>query len=323
MCSRNIIIQKESEIIKSNNKALDLLKTGNFDEACEIFLQVLKENYSNTIAESGVKCSKYWISRINKINQKEKFFDKGQLLFEEWKKFEKFISSIKNIQKKVSGSIMFYIFSTALDFFKKDLKKNKILDIQTSFMIALSYKKIGDFNNAIKYFEEVLSVENFNSNTLAQLADCYALIDQDKKAKLIFREAFFIDPSSIDLLLLDSNIITYLISKILEMNIAQKEIAYWIPILGRILGVFNVFRELLPVEISKIRREIFYLEKNFINDIKKDYCLKTKLLNLYFWLFDYLMLKPDKKEPGEILEKIETIQANIYTIFIDNLNKSK
>jgi hypothetical protein len=38
-----------------------------------------------------------------------------------------------------------------------------------------------------------LIYEPDNSNLMSQIADCYALLDDEKKAKLLFREAFFID----------------------------------------------------------------------------------------------------------------------------------
>ena len=312
----DIKIENENNIIKSTSRSLDLLRYGKFDEALNSFYLILKSNYSNYIAESGIKCCKYWLSRINKINQIDENYEKGKTLFKEWKKFENFTKSIKNIHKKVITNTMFFIFNTALDAFKKDLRKNRLLDFETSFIIALSYKKIGDFKNAIKYFEESFSIQNDNSNIIAQLADCYALIDQEKKAKLLFREAFFLEPSSIELDLLDSNIITYIITKMIESNISKKELNYWLPIYGRILNIFNIYRELIPTEILKLNREISYIEKNFKNQIEKDNCLKTKLLNCYFWLYDNN--KNNKNDLTLIEEKIRNISEKIYIIFKNN-----
>ncbi|MCK4797218.1 MAG: hypothetical protein KAT05_07535 [Spirochaetes bacterium] len=317
MNSKNDISPNDSEIIKSVNRSLELLKIGQFEEALKDFSIILKKHYSNSIAESGIKCCKYWISRLNKIIQINDNYEKGKKLFEEWKKFETFIHSIRNIQSKVISNIMFFVFNKALEAFKKDIRENRILDFQTSFMIALSYKKIGDFENAIKYFEETLSIENNNSNVIAQLADCYALIDQDKNAKILFREAFFIDPSSIEFELLDSNIITYLVSKILEMNISRKEINHWIPVYGRILGILMISRELIPIEVGKLRKEIFYLEKNLQDELVKDNIIKARLINCYLWLYDYIKLKKNHKEElGEIDYKIKNISKEIYDIFM-------
>ena len=321
MSSKEKTKTNDTEVIKQTNKSLELIKNGRFEEALESFSLILKNNYSNSAAESGIKCCKYWIPRNNKFRKLNDNYEKGKLIFNEWKKFEKFSKSLKNIHSKVISNVMFYIFNSALEAFKKEIRENRILDFETYYIIALSYKKIGDFKNAIKYFEETLNIENDNSNIIAQLADCYALIDEEKKAKLLFREAFFIDPSSIDLELLDSNIITYITAKILELNYSKKEVQYWIPIFGRVLNILNVFRELIPVEISKIKREISYIENNYKNQIDKDNCIKTKLINSYLWLIDYLKINnQDKNEIDEIENKLRSISETIYQL-LKNDNK--
>ena len=48
---------------------------------------------------------------------------------------------------------------------------------------------------------------------LAELADCYSLCGEDKFGKVLYREAFFADPDSIDLDFLDSELIKCLIEK--------------------------------------------------------------------------------------------------------------
>ncbi len=312
----DIKIEDDNELIKSINRSLELLRYGKFEEALDSFYFILKSNYLNSTAESAVKCCKYWLARMNKINHINESYEKGKSLFNEWKKFENFTKSIKNIQNKVITNIMFFIFNTALDAFKKDLRKDRLPDFETIFIIALSYKKIGDFKNAIKYFEESIKIQNDSSNIIAQLADCYALIDQEKKAKLLFREAFFLDPSSIELDLLDSNIITYIITKMIESNILKKELVYWLPIYGRILNIFNIFRELIPSEIIKINKEISYIENNYNNQIEKDNCLKTKLLNCYFWIYDN---NKNKNDLVLIENKIKNISEEIYITFKNNI----
>lgn len=311
--SNNIL--NDNEYFKNVNLTLDLLKKGQIEEAQKAFSEILKKNFSNQIADSGIKCCKYWIPRLNKIDQTNDHYEKGKQLFSDWKNFELFMNNIKNFHARVKSSIMFFVFNSALEHFKKDLRENRILDLQTSYMIALSYKKIGDYENAIKYFEEALSIENNNSNVISQLADCYALIDEEKKAKILFREAFFIDPSSIELEDLDSNIITSIISKMLEMRIPTDEMKHWIPVYGRVLEIFNIHRELIPSELNKLKREIFYLEKHFYNDIQNDNYLKAKLLNYYFWLHDYLILINRSDELTELEYKIKFVSEEIYNLF--------
>jgi tetratricopeptide (TPR) repeat protein len=314
-------ISNDSEIIKSINRSLELLKSGNLEDAVLSFETVLKCRYSDLTAESGIKCAKYWIPRMNKFNVMKNGYEKGKALIEEWKKFENFILSLRNIQQKVITQLMYFVYNEALYSFKDDLNENKIIDIETLFLVADSYKKIGDYKNAIKYFEEILSLDKSNSNTMALLADCYALIDETKRAKVIFREAFFIDPSSINLDSLESELIKMIIEKTKEILHNDIDLNYWIPIYGRALNILNIYRELLPIEYGKIKKEIFYLEKKYYEETVKDLFFTARLLNCYFWVYDYNLIKnSDKKELTEIEGKIKEISEDIYSIFVKNQN---
>jgi hypothetical protein len=143
------------------------------------------------------------------------------------------------------------------------------------------------------------------------LADCYALIDEQKKAKVLFREAFFMDPFSIDINLLESEIIQSLINIIEERKINKNELNFWIPVYGRVFGFFNIYRELLPVELGKLRQEIFNLKKDFQE--KKDGMIKAKLLNCLLLLFDDVNFRDtNKNKLADIELEIKEISEEIF-----------
>jgi len=307
-------ISNDSEIIKSVNRSLELLKIGNLQDALFSFEEILKFHYSDLIAESGIKCCKFWIPRIHRFSSVEDGLQKGKLLIEEWNKFEVFIQSIKNIQQKVVNQLMCFIYNEALVSFKKDLINNKIVDIETLFIVAKAYKKMGDYQNSISYFEKIIECDRNNSQVLAELADCYALIDEIKKAKILFREAFFIDPSSIDIKSLESELIQKIIQKTIDNRISKGDLNYWIPVYAKVFNIFNIYRDLLPIEFGKLKQEIFYLEKNF--NLSEDGFYKARLLNCYFWLYDYYQIKKsDYKDLVDIENKIKNISIEIYSIF--------
>ena len=155
-------MKSEVDSIKVMNKSLDLLKNGNFTEALDNFNELLKNHYSDTIVDSGIKCCKYWIPRISKFEFMKDDCQKGKTIIGEWKKFEIFISSLKSMQEKVVSNAMFHIFNLALQSFKKDLLENRLIDLETTYLIAVSYKKIGDYRNSIVYFQEILKNDPHN-----------------------------------------------------------------------------------------------------------------------------------------------------------------
>ncbi|HOJ64108.1 MAG TPA: hypothetical protein PLE45_06775 [Spirochaetota bacterium] len=304
----------DSELIKAASRSLELLKNGTLIEAQNSFEELLKSHFNNDIAESGLKACKYWQTRINKLDSIKENIAKGKFLLNEWKKFENFIEGTR-FNKKVLASIIYFVHKKALDFLKKDLAENRIIDAELIYLTGIANKKIGDYKNAIVCFEKAINIDINNANIIAQLADSYALIDEDEKAKLLFREAFFIEPDIIDIDSLDSNIIHTIISKLYEFHISEKDIKSWIPIYGRVLGLFNVYRELMPVEYGRLKQEIFYLEKEI--NVESDYMnsKRARLINCYLWLYDYFLIKGNsEKELLQIEDNIKSLSQDIYNL---------
>lgn len=313
--------QDEFHQQKTLAKPLDLLRKGNFAKAHELFDELLDIDYSNKTAETGMKCCKYWINRIQKIQKIREDYKRGTEYFEQWEQFVVFTeTTMSDPEKNVISNIMFYIFNQLVIALENEIKKNKIVDLHILFLTGYGYKKIGNFEKAEYYFSQILQNDYYNANAMVQLADCYALIDQDKKSKILFKEAFFISPGSININLLDSNMIQRLILKIIEKGIEHEYLKLWIPVYGRIYSFFNYTRELLPIEQGKIQKEIFQLEGKFNNNSFIDrndieFC-KTRLLNNYFWLYDNYNIKKKKdEERNKLYEKIKFISIDIYEEF--------
>jgi len=247
------IMKNEIDSIKGMNKSLDLLKNGNFTEALNNFSELLKSNYSDSTIDSGIKCCKYWIPRVSKFEFMKDDSFKGKFIIDEWNKFESFISSLKNMQEKVVSNTMFHIFNLALQAFKKDLNENRIIDFETTLLIGITYKKIGDYRSSISYFQDFLMNDSHNSNAMALLADCYALIDEEKKSKILFREAFFNDALGIDINLLESHIINTITAKIEEFKIKKMGL----------LG--DLSKE--PIEKLILTLDVSSIDKEFVDEI--------------------------------------------------------
>ena len=178
------------------------------------------------------------------------------------------------------------------------------------------YKKLGEYENARNFLSESNRLHPGNSTVLAELADCFALCGEDRNAKLLFREAFFINAKKIDLRLLDSELIQCLVRKIEEHGFTGDELLEWIPVYGNIFGVFTIKRQLKTQEISKLQQEIYATE----NELKDPSCnsklLTPRLCNLYFWLIDHYSLNhEDAPRINEILMRIKILDPFIYQLY--------
>jgi hypothetical protein len=155
---------------------------------------------------------------------------------------------------------------------------------------------------------------------LAELADCYSLVNETRAAKVFFREAFFLDCRGVELAYLESPLIQRLVAKLRE-RFSEPEIRDWIPVYGTIYGLFNVKRELRPLELGKLKQAIYQLEKDVEQAAPRAgqqgglraTAPVPRLINHYFWLIDhYLASGEERPKIEEVLERIKALDPVVF-----------
>jgi hypothetical protein len=145
------------------------------------------------------------------------------------------------------------------------------------------------------------------------LADTKALLGEERAAKVLFRDAFFLDPIAIELAGMESEMILGLRDKVKEQGYFGAELAEWIPVWGCIWGVFSVKRELRPVEVGRLKQSILSLENEYRSKSGGVPLVKPRLLNHYFWLIDHCEHNRDTSGlMDETLLKIKFIDPIVY-----------
>ncbi len=178
--------------------------------------------------------------------------------------------------------------------------------------IGRCHKALGDFDKAIVSLEKAMKRDSRSSEIIAELADCYFMVDKIKIAKVLFREAFFIDAQRIDIDLLESDMICKLINELKNKGYSGKELKEWIPVYAVLFGVFSVKRELRPIEYGKLKQTIYTL-KNELQDNEEKKVLVPRLINHYFWLIDHYFCSNEGRETiEEILLNIKLLNVSIY-----------
>jgi hypothetical protein len=107
-----------------------------------------------------------------------------------------------------------------------------------------------------------------------------------------------------------------LAARLREEGIPDDDLPEWIPVYGTLYGVFNVKRELRPLEFGKLKQAIHGLEKE-IESGTRDKAAVPRLLNRYFWLVDHMQASgEDKSRIAEILAKIRSIHPSVYEEYV-------
>ena len=145
------------------------------------------------------------------------------------------------------------------------------------------------------------------------MADCYALCGEEKTSKVLFREAFFINPQDIDISMLESELFCRLFAEVVKTGKTGAVAVEWFPVEGVLLGVLNVKRELRALEAGKLKQSIYALETELKNTGVEPLIIIPRLINNYFWLIDhYTTVHEDRSKINEILLKIKLLNADVY-----------
>ncbi|MCL2480863.1 MAG: hypothetical protein FWF38_04035 [Spirochaetaceae bacterium] len=296
--------------------ARDKLKSGDFEKAKIEIDKAFSIDFNEKLVINGLKFVNFWIERKMRFQTVEGHYERGCYLFRQWKAFVTFSGKFDITDDELTiYAIKYWVFNQALYHFNQ-LLENGADDLEILAKIGLCYKNLGDYCHALEYLETVMKSKTEDAEIMAEVADCYAFINEVKASKIFFREAFFIDPQSIDIHSLESLLIKKLIGRVKSLGFDDKLLNEWIPIYGVLYGVFNVKRELKVLELGKLKQAISTLEHQFEEGVENREITIPRLLNRYFWLIDYYISTNDSKDRIEdVLRKINKINPSVYELY--------
>jgi tetratricopeptide (TPR) repeat protein len=300
------------------NRANRLLEEGSFAEAIRLFENIAGENAEFPGVPDGMRAARFWIGRTNKLRRYSNPYEKAKLLLREWRDFERYM--VRNSVKhgRSTAAIQKHIFGDIIESFAKAYNEGVVPDTAILIQIGDCFKKLGNFERAIDVYEYARSFNDEDPALLSKLGDCYFSIDETSKAKVLFREAFFIDPGLIELDCIESPFIHMLYERTFQQIKDPETSIYWLPVIAEISRAFNVKREPKKGEIDDLRRDIKKLEAEYSTNKKRRIYIKPKLINHYFWFIDSLkILGGSKKEIEEALQRINEIDPEIFFRYME------
>jgi tetratricopeptide (TPR) repeat protein len=310
-----------SVCISQNNNSLieseitDCFNNGKFDEAYKFFEGILQDNTESDMVLLGMQTAARWSEYKRELEKITDYLDKGNYLLQKWDVYCSYFRKIHNF-KIMYYALKSWVFKQALEYFKQFSQIYSGDDFEILVLNARCYKALENYNSALNFFEKAYSKDASNADIIAQMADCYALNNKTRLAKVFFREAFFINAGTINLTKLESEFMKRLIKKTAEEK-NDDEIAEWIPVYGKIFGIFNIKRELKPVELGKLKQATYNLENA---DLQSNRHLKPRLLNHYFWLIDHYLSDRNndfsKTKVQDIMLKMQDLDIHIYNEFV-------
>lgn len=293
--------------------AYALIGEGKLREAQAMLEDALTNDLENHDLVFAASCCSFWRDTIEGLPDLDAF-EQGESLVNHWKRFRLRVDREEEPLEQTVYAFRRKVFSTALEQYGKDLDKaDNLIHAEICRKIGYCYKQLGNFETALGYLQEAYSTVEGRADIIAEMADCYDLCGENKLAKVIFREAFFIAPEKTELDFLDSPLINELIERVREKGYGGMELQEWLPVYGTLLGLLNVRRTLKSQEVIRLKQDI-YAKENELKDPANNAALITpRLLNMYFWLIDYYDLSHDSgARIHEVLLKIKILDRDIY-----------
>lgn len=299
-------------------EALDFLEAGDPVQAQQIISNLFVQELGCQELTYTNRCCTFWIDTIKHLQEIQDPFEQGQKLLDEWKSFRSFLSREEFVYEPALTSVQIGFFGSALNFFTKLFdEKDPYRRAEIFRNAGICYKKLGNFDDAKNCLSEANKIYPNIASVLAELADCYCLCGEERYGKVVFREAFYLDPDKIDLDNLDSEMIKCLIEKTAEKGYSGKVLQYWIPVYGVLTGIFNVRRVLSSQMVCRLKQNIYALENEYKDPSCNADIIVPRLLNSYFWLVDHFVnTKENVAKINEILLKIKILDSNVYDMYV-------
>ncbi|MCR5723948.1 MAG: tetratricopeptide repeat protein [Treponema sp.] len=298
------------------SKAYSFLEQGDISQAKRVLTDVLEYDLDNQEVSFALWCCSFWAGYIRILPNMD-VFERGEALLTQWKAFLQALTRQKPVDRTLFA-LQKGIFSLALESFTSLINEQfPMKQAELRCKIALCYKKLGKYETALETLKDRNILAEQSAQILAEMADCYALCGEEKKAKVLFREAFFIDAQKVDLALLDSELICCLIRQVQKKGYTGAALQEWIPVYGVLYGIFNVKRELRSHEVGQLKQDIYARENELRDPACNASTLTPKLINVYFWLIDhYVRTENSGEKINEILLRIKILDRNIYDLYV-------
>ena len=310
------LIQRAYETLKVFD-ADDSEIAGVLRNAAALLDEALKIDFDNGEIKHALKSVDWWTVNLSRLDEIRNPYEKGDFILSRLRQYYSFLDTlpVADDYDMCQYAVRRFVFSAALRCFR-DLLGDGVNrhDPGLLLLVGRCYKGVGVYDEALRYIEQAIRFRRDDGETLAELADVNALLGETENAKTLFREAFFQNPEKVELRMMESEMILRLRDKLVkEKGYRDGELCEWLPVYGKLWGVFSVIRELKPIEVGRLKQSIFAMETECRGNPGRAAALKPKLINRYFWLIDYY--DSNKEDPylrEEVLLKIKVTDPEIF-----------
>ena len=247
----------------------------------------------------------------------------------QWDIYEKYAVEKEIISSESYKSAMKFIFFKASENYRAAFQNQEDTANNFSLLINLGdcFLRLEEYKYTIDTLEYAKTSYQTNARLLSLLAEAYYQLGDTTKSLLFFKEAFFIDPTQIDLSLINAEPITKTIEIIKNHKKEIKDIREWIPVYATVADFWFVKKKINKYQISAIEKEAYNLEVSFQKMNKEqieDENVLPRMINKYLWILDYYEFQDyNFKTLSQVRERLISLEPSLFMEFFKNASKRK
>jgi tetratricopeptide (TPR) repeat protein len=307
-----------SPIDDALENTLKAFRSGDFSGAETEAERALSLDFEHPGVQSALKCAVYWKDRSARVGTLPTPEARGDFLLKEWNGFfRRFRDHLDEPFEAGVEAIRCAVFDEAAQAYLQQIAfedESRKPDLQLK--AARAWKGTGSFDKALEVLDLVMQVRPDDGGALAEMADCFEAVGETQRARLYFREAFYVNAQAVDLEGLRSPVLKDVAQSLAQEGLAGPELKEWLPVHAVIRGAFSVKRDLKPLELGQLKQGINSLKADLHDGTGVRPLVLPKLLNRYFWLIDhFLSVKEDRSKIEDILLNIKLLDQRIYELY--------
>jgi tetratricopeptide (TPR) repeat protein len=300
------------------NEVYQLIEEGSFKQAIMKLDDLMDINPDYPGVTEGYRSAKFWSNRAGEIENLTGGKQTADFLMREWEEFKVYAANNNMTDSTAYLSVMKYVFFNASEHYKIAFKEQEsttdnfdlLLNLSMCFIILKEYKA------SIETLEYARSSNRNSARLNSLLGEAYFNTNEISRSLLFFKEAFFINPSEIDLSPLRAKPIQDLAGIAKEKKPGAGDIREWMPVFGFTNDIFYSRRNINSEQIESIKREIYALEKNLHASSREKSAgsnIIPRLINKYIWMLDYFRFQNyDYESIMEIKNRLIQLDGEIF-----------
>ena len=276
---------------KEEKNILQHLKAGRWTEVEQIAFSIDGGSVNIELRDDVLKITRFWQKRLDLFVYEDE--NSGQKLFAEWEHFVDFCCEYNIKEPTIFLATKSFVLKKIIDFLTKTSREKDNASREILVFLAYAFYEAEMIDRAVETLEFILGrfQDENDARVYTLLGDLYAEIYTKNHPKrdlavIMFNELFLKCINDVDINNIDYHDIQKLAQGVRADHFPENEVKYWIPIYGYLYGGLTVRRNLRYEEYKKLQDFISSLEAE-VRENENIEILIPKLLNVYFWVFDY------------------------------------